>query len=440
MATAKEDFDAVREWLLAEVKLDRYAEKLESNGFTSLETCCSINEDALDKMGIVMPYHRKRFLMFTEKLREKLGMDFTNEEDGSVSPNTDVTTDRSETGTEQQDSLINFVSEDESVSACNDQLPKEDSCEITTGEGLDTKVPDVPLLPPKKKSSSLKAPPPIPPRADLEEREILSKETSKVSDTPLQDARHVEVDQLQVQSKQPDVPAKRAPLKPPRRVIRTPQGSEQNGMQEQDMISCNSNADSVANISSSDEKEPQVQMNSTSSCPVLPNTDNGSDEASSTLQSNEETAAATTEPRVVPKAPERLSAKRPTPVPRPRKRRQSEDNVLVSDLVTDGESEGGSKNVCSAVLNDASEKRTQSLSLSGRGSDLANSSVGKPSTLPRSVSAKQRPAPPPPPTRQTGSLKDLPKRQICDLPLPPVPVTGSANHWQNKLISAPHQG
>lgn len=440
MATAKEDFDAVREWLLAEVKLDRYAEKLESNGFTSLETCCSINEDALDKMGIVMPYHRKRFLMFTEKLREKLGMDFTNEEDGSVSPNTDVTTDRSETGTEQQDSLINFVSEDESVSACNDQLPKEDSCEITTGEGLDTKVPDVPLLPPKKKSSSLKAPPPIPPRADLEEREIPSKETSKVSDTPLQDAKHVEVDQLQVQSKQPDVPAKRAPLKPPRRVIRTPQGSVQNGMQEQDMISCNSNADSVANISSSDEKEPQVQMNSTSSCPVLPNTDNGSDEASSTLQSNEETAVATTEPRVVPKAPERLSAKRPTPAPRPRKRRQSEDNVLVSDLVTDGESEGGSKNVCSAVLNDASEKRTQSLSLSGRGSDLANSSVGKPSTLPRAASAKQRPAPPPPPTRQTGSLKDLPKRQICDLPLPPVPVAGSTNHRQNKLISAPHQG
>ena len=82
MATVKQGTEAVKEWLSCEVRLDRYADKLESNGFTSLELCCTLNENALDQMEIVLPYHRKRFLMYAEKLREKLGLGLTNGDDG----------------------------------------------------------------------------------------------------------------------------------------------------------------------------------------------------------------------------------------------------------------------------------------------------------------------------------------------------------------------
>lgn len=57
MVIVKEDFDVVREWLLVEVKFDRYVEKFELNGFILLEICCLINEDVFDKMGIVMLYY-----------------------------------------------------------------------------------------------------------------------------------------------------------------------------------------------------------------------------------------------------------------------------------------------------------------------------------------------------------------------------------------------
>lgn len=117
-----------------------------------------------------------------EKFREKFGMDFMNEEDGSVSLNMDVIIDRFEMGIEQQDLFINFVGEDESVSVCNDQFLKEDSCEIIIGEGFDIKVFDVFLFLLKKKFSFLKVFFFILLRVDLEEREIFFKEILKVLD------------------------------------------------------------------------------------------------------------------------------------------------------------------------------------------------------------------------------------------------------------------
>lgn len=456
MATAREDPDAVREWLLCEVKLDRYADKLVSNGFTSLETCCTINEDALDKMGIIMPYHRRRFLMFAEKLREKLGTDLTNEEgiDG-VSSNMELIGQGSETGNKQESSLISFDSGDESGiafnSAFNDQRPKEDSGNIIAAEGVNDEEPVAPILPPKKHSFG-KLPPPIPPRADLEEGEKPAEQASKASDAHTQDSNQVEMplEQHQEQQQQPEVPAKKPPLKPPRRTITKPPSgnapeyftktNSQNGMQEQHTVSSSSNVSNAMAVDPTVEEETLVQINSTSAFPELPKAEKGGNEVTSSERLNEETPIATNAPRVVPKAPERSSSKRPTPAPRSvRPRMKSEDNVLVSDLIPKSDTEKDSKDTFSALLNNTLEKRTQSFSAPGGRKIHVNSSEGKPSTIPRSVSTK-RPAPPPPPTRQTGSLKGPDKREIFDLPLPPIPVTGNTDHRQSELVSAAHQG
>lgn len=245
MASAKEDIEAVKEWLSSEVRLDRYADKLESNGFTSLELCCTLNENALDKMEIVLPYHRKRFLMYAEKLREKLGLGLTNGED-RVIPSTELTSHAAETGNEEQGPLINFDSEDYSSTS---SLPAED----TISEDV-----NAPLLPPKKKNS-VKLPPPIPPRADLLEEVETSDQRSKGEDTHAQDPKRVSlpekpsVQQQQChqqgqQLQQPEIPPKKIPVKPPRRTITRKQSAEnaaeiipktgiQTGAQEQHAIS-----------------------------------------------------------------------------------------------------------------------------------------------------------------------------------------------------------
>ena len=104
MAADSEDILAVKEWLSSEVKLERYADKLVTNGFISLKSCCNIDETVLDEVGIVLPYHRKRFLAFVEKLKEKLGAKLPNEANG-VLTNTELIR-QSEAVNEQQTSLI----------------------------------------------------------------------------------------------------------------------------------------------------------------------------------------------------------------------------------------------------------------------------------------------------------------------------------------------
>lgn len=404
MATVKQDFEAVKEWLSSEVRLDRYAGKLESNGFTSLELCCTLNENALDKMEIVLPYHRKRFLMYAEKLREKLGLGLTNGEDG-VTPNTGLTSHGPETGNEQQGPLINF---DEEVPGSKSSLSTDDI--ISEDE-------NAPMLPPKKKGS-VKLPPPIPPRADLEEVEA-SDNRSRGEDILTQDPKQVSppekssVQQQQChhqgqQSEQPEIPPKKTPppLKPPRRTIpkrQSPENSVEDNSktdvhtctQEQHVIS-GGHANNAATVNPSEDGSALIQLNSTSVIPLLPKPG----EDSSEVTSGEEVRKEKTMPsRPAPKAPERALSLRPTP--KPRTRVKSEDNKLVGDLLTKSATGNVSKEDFSDHPNNTIEKRTKSFSTPGN--RRIDSSEEKPSTMPRTATTK-KPAPPAPPSRQTGSV------------------------------------
>lgn len=424
MASAKEDIEAVKEWLSSEVRLDRYADKLESNGFTSLELCCTLNENALDKMEIVLPYHRKRFLMYAEKLREKLGLGLTNGED-RVIPSTELTSHAAETGNEEQGPLINFDSEDYSSTS---SLPAED----TISEDV-----NAPLLPPKKKNS-VKLPPPIPPRADLLEEVEASDQRSKGEDTHAQDPKHVSlpekpsVQQQQChqqgqQLQQPEIPPKKIPVKPPRRTITRKQSAEnaaeiipktgiQTGAQEQHAIS-GSHANSTATVNPSEEGDALIQFNSTSVIPQLPKPEEDKSEVTPGEEVNKEKVMPPIEPkRPAPKAPERAPTSRPTP--KPRNRTKSEDSILVADLLTKSETGNVPKGDFSDHPNNTIEKRTKSFSTPDN--RRIDSSDDKPSTMPRSASTK-RSAPPVPPSRQSGS-------RIVRAPA--VPVKGENEHQQ----------
>ncbi|KAJ7371854.1 phosphatidylinositol-3,4,5-trisphosphate binding [Desmophyllum pertusum] len=394
MATAREEIDEVREWLLSEVRLDRYADKLELNGFTTLQICCTIDENALDKIGIQLPYHRKRFLMFVEKLKEKLGLNLlTNEEDG-VTSNMELTS--SETGNEQ---LIHFDSEDESSGPLHDQCMKEDSgnslISLPTEDGNSENI-AIPALPPKRKQSLKLPPPPIPRRADLEEEEPSVEQRSKTVDTHAQD------------SKQPEVPPKKIPVKPPRRTIAKPSSENapeiipntdaQTGIQEQRAIS-NSHVNDTVAVNTSEEDKAFAQINSTPAIfPELPKPEENMNKVTSADQVNEERATSPNEPkRPAPKAPERVPAKRPTPAPR--NRVKSEDGILESALSPKSDTTNDSKpREFSALLNNTLEKRTKSFSTPVR---KGNSLGDKPSTLPRSATTKRAAPPPVPPSRQT---------------------------------------
>lgn len=388
MATVKQDIEAVKEWLSSEVRLDRYADKLESNGYTSLELCCTLNENALDKMEIVLPYHRKRFLMYAEKLREKLGLGLTNGED-RVTRSTGLTSHGPETGNEQQSPLINF--DNEALSRRSSQ-----SADDITSEDV-----SAPMLPPKKKGS-VKLPPPIPPRADLEEVEG-SDQRSRGEDILTQDP-HQQGQQLQ----QSEIPPKKIPppVKPPRRTTVKKQSPENTAedisktdehtyTQEQHAIS-GGHANNAAAVNTSEEGDALLQCNSTSVIPQLPKPEEDSKEVTSGEEVNKEK---TMPQRPAPKAPERAPSSRPTP--KPRTRVKSEDNKLVVDLLTKSAAGNVSEGDFSDHPNNTIEKRTNSFSTPGN--RRIDSSEEKPSTMPRPASMK-RPAPPVPPSRQSGSV------------------------------------
>ena len=404
MATVKQDIDSVKEWLSSEVRLDRYADKLESNGFTSLELCCTLDENALDRMEIVLPYHRKRFLMYAEKLREKLGFGLTNGEEG-----TGLTSHGSETGNEQQGPLINFDSEapTSKSSLSSDDIVSEDV--------------NTPMLPPKKKGS-VKLPPPIPPRADLLEEVEVSDPGLRVEDILTQDPKQVSLPeksfvqqqqchQQEQQLHQPELPPKKItpPVKPPRRTTAKKQSPENAAedisktdvhtfAQEQHAIS-GSHANNAAMVNPSEEGDALIPSNPSSVSPQLPKPEEDSTEVTSGEEVNKEKIMPPIDPkRPAPKAHERAPPSRPTPKPR-RVTCKSEDNNLVTDLL----SKSATGNVCkedfSDHLNNTIKKKTKSFSTPGN--RRVDSSNEKPSTMPRSATTK-RPAPPVPPSRQSG--------------------------------------
>ena len=441
MAAAKEDIEAVREWLAAEVRLDRYADKLELNGFTSLELCCSINENALDKMQIVLPYHRRRFLNFAEKLREKLGLDLTNGEDG-VTSNVDLTIHGSETGNEQQGPLIDFDSEEQ---CSGSSFPSAD---------INSEDVNVPVLPPKKKQQSVKSPPPIPPRTDLDPLDHDQRSTAV--DTHAEDLKQVSlpekpaVEPQQYQQQQPEVAPKKAPEKPPRRTIHKQQSSEntlevipktttQTQIQDQHAIPSNY-VDNTATVNPLQEREPLVQENSTSANPELSKPDEDANKITSLGEEvNEEKTMPPIEPkRSAPRAPERAPYTRP--IPKPRSRVKSEDSILVSDLLPESNTANDSKEDFATRLNNTIEKRTKSFSTPGSG--RIDSTDEKPSTMPRAATVK-RPAPPAPPSRQTGSsIYKMPdKRRVPNLPQPVAPVMENAESQQlYEFVGSSQQG
>ena len=405
MATVKqEDIEAVKEWLSCEVRLDRYADKLESNGFTSLELCCTLNENALDKMGIVLPYHRRRFLTYAEKLREKLGLGLINGEDG-VTPSAGLTSHGLETGNEQQGPLINFVNEDTIVrsSLSSDDLISEHV--------------HPPMLPPKKKGS-VKLPPPIPPRADLSEEieasdqrstgeNILTRDPEQVSLPEKSSVQQQQCYQQGQELQQPEIPPKKIPppVKPPRRITAKKQSPENaaEDISKSDVHTSTisgSHANNAAMVNPSEEGYALIQFNSTSVTPQLPKPEEDSNEITSDEEVNKEKIIPPVEPkRPAPIVPERAPPVRPTP--KPRSRVKSEDAKLVTDLLT----KNATGNVSNGDFPDypinTIEKRTKSFSTPGN--RRIDSSEEKPSTMPRSATIK-RPAPPVPGSRQTGSV------------------------------------
>lgn len=423
MAAVNEDIEGVKEWLSSEVKLDRYADKLVSNGFTSLKSCCSLNENALDKMNIVMPYHRKRFLMYAEKLREKLGLGLTNGEDG-ITQSSGLT----RAGNEEQGP---FVSADSEAPSDRSSLPTDIISEDA----------NAPMLPPKQRGS-VKLPPPIPPRADLFEEVEGSDERSRGEDILTQDSKQVSLPekpsvqqqqchQQEQQIQQPEIPTKKVlpPVKPPRRTAPKKQSPENaaediskndvhTSVEEQNAIS-GSHANHTVTVNPSEVDDAFIQFNSTSAIPQLPKPEETMNEVTSGEEVNKEKVMPPIDPkRPAPKAPERTPASRPTP--KPRTRVVSEDNKSVADLSSKNTTENVPKRDIFDYPNNTIEKRTKSFSTPGN--RRIDSSKETPSTMPRTVTIK-RPVPPLPPSRQSGSVIGRP---------PAVPAKGDNEHQQQQ--------
>lgn len=452
MAADNEDIAAVKEWLASEVKLERYADKLLSNGYISLEICCKIDESVLDEIGIVLAYHRKRFLGFVEKLREKLGVNLTNE-DNSVIPNTNLIRNGKNEGNEQEQPLISFDSDGESKGPVNSTAIKED---VGNADGTYVNVEDdIPRVPPKmsKRPPSGKGrPPPIPPRRDLEEV-TNSGQTDTVAQNSTQQSHSAEV------SVPTDVPKKRAPVKPPRRTIKggtenKPEAMPSAGLQ----TSSNTCVQQQSGFSVSDDlpvtfdplKAEETSM-ALSPSPSSPNLSESSTEgvASKALEEQvsleralygniEDVTSDSVTPiqqtRPAPKAPARTTSKRP--VPAPRTRMKSEDGILVTALMPDKNAAVDEDEESPSVLNHSLQLRTKSFSTPGSRRIIGDEKSS--STLPRYPASKRGPPPLPPSRKLSGSLKD--KIAFPNMPLPPVPSTENNKNEQDELDGADPQG
>lgn len=450
MAADSEDILAVKEWLSSEVKLERYADKLVTNGFISLKSCCNIDETVLDEVGIVLPYHRKRFLVFVEKLKEKLGAKLPNEANG-VLPNAELIR-QCEAGNEQQTSLIFLKNDEEKSELENSSSPPllmEDggNSESTTAEE------ELPMLPPKapKRTPSGKAPPPIPPRADLQEGSTVHGSTQSHHSVQPSYA-----EQLPVHG---DECKKKVPQKPPRKTVEKAasankpevisatslQSSLQTETQQQTSCSVNNGVeeDIVATFDPLNCKELSTDVNNSlsaaSELPDPPLSDGDLETCSDqTIRENhifgevdEGTGHTSFElKRPAPKAPVRTGSKKPVPMPRGlRARVKSEDNVLVAASAPERNNIDEKKEEIPSAPKHSLQTRTKSLTTPG------NRNIGpvedKPSTFPRCPS---RPAPPAPPRQAGSSLRE--KRSISDMPLPPIPTEGGNEKQGDELDGA----
>ena len=454
MAADKEDIDAVKEWLASEVKLERYADKLLSNGYISLESCCKIDESALDEIGIVLAYHRKRFLGFVEKLREKLGVNLTNEDNGVIS-NTDLTRNGKDEGNEQEQSLISFDSDGESKGPVTSSTAMKEDVGDADGIYVNVEGDQAPIVPPKmsKRPPSGKGrPPPIPPRRDLEEG-TSSGETDTGVQNFVQQPHSAEV------SLPTDVPKKRAPVKPPRRTVKggaenkpeaipsaALQTSSNTCTQQQGGFSVSD--DLAATFDPLKAEETSMTLSPSPGSPSLsePSTEGVASKAleeqicqDSTLQRNTEDVTSDSvtpiqQTRPAPMAPARTSSKRP--VPAPRTRMKSEDGVLVTALIPDKNATVDENEESPSVLNNSLQLRTKSFSTPGSRRIIADDKSS--STLPRYPASKRAPPPPPPSRKLSGSLKD--NIGFPNMPLPPVPSTESNKKEQDEVDGAHPQG
>jgi hypothetical protein len=126
-----ESFD-LTDWLTNDVKLSQYRDAFHENGFESPLECCTIDEAALDALGVVKIGHRRRLLVSCQKLADKWGL---SSQDLSKLKNPSE-------AKEQQTISANVQSQD------NVELP--------------------PVLPPKKG----KKPKPAPPARNMAEQEV----------------------------------------------------------------------------------------------------------------------------------------------------------------------------------------------------------------------------------------------------------------------------
>ena len=390
MAAEDKDLEAVREWLSSEVKLKQYFDKLVLHGFKTLKTCSAIDENVLDMLEIKPPYHRKRFLMFSKSLRERLNAVPNPKEEISL-PRVEQNHDF-EKGNDQQNNIITFDDKDES---------KSSSLYLNSSNVKRDLNNEVPALPPKKMGK----PPPIPRRTDLEREDTKRLGADSASAT----APHVP----------PALPKKAAPIKPPRK------SSAKNHSREMELDGL-INSDLQGESSGHSRSETEGEIRRTEVCqPLHSFTKEQGSTYSKNIQSlcdssngqivndykssskepggtercsygsvkgqENQHMLSTIEPRPAPKPPTRSpmtssSLKKPVPVPRPRLK--SEECIDVSVLP----SKIGTKS-----NNKAFTRRPMSFSIPG-GKQITPTSE-KSSTLPRYAESEKR-VPPTPPARQ----------------------------------------
>ncbi|XP_068702359.1 arf-GAP with Rho-GAP domain, ANK repeat and PH domain-containing protein 1-like isoform X3 [Montipora foliosa] len=438
---------AVKEWLSNEVKLDRYADKLVSNGFISLETCCSIDENVLDDIGIVLPYHRRRLLQFVEKLRDKLcaNVVINNEMDNVVT--SELLSNGAEEGNKRENLLISFDVDDESNQLDCGPAVKGD-VEVTS-QVCSVAEPS-PSLPPKlskRPNSEKNRPPPIPPRRDLDEVTGVGESADSVAEA--QDLVK-QPGSTAVTLAPVDVPKRKAPVKPPRKTItkavneNKPEMMPNTSEQSTTSFHLQEHSDVSVRNDFSDVFDPlkQKETPADGSSLGLITTENVNSKTSEEQgvkecllnRSTDLTAAYSPEPteplRPAPKLPTRTGSKKPIPVPRVR--RKSENGVLETAMASDkANDENG---VFPTESNHFSPSRTMSFQ---ERDNRVIVSDNKPSTLPRSNQSIRRAAPPLPSRQSSSSLKD---KVFPNVPLPPVPTAENSEKPKDELLVVHQQG
>lgn len=436
---------AVREWLANEVKLDRYADKLLSNGFISLETCCNIDESVLDEIGIVLLYHRRRFLQFVGKLREKLSSNNVINKGmlGGVTPSTELISNGAEQGNEREELFINHDNGCESKIIDSDSIMKESAKETNPVCGADVAVP---MLPPKTRSNSAKTRPPVPPRKDLnegtggDESVFPGAESQNVGQQLLSNDPCLAL--LDATKKAP----KKAPIKPPRRsILQAPSESERDKTpdshtQDTAITRLPDHNDVPANGDfyplNCKDIPAEGSLNMTENDSVKTSKEQGVKESSSNenIGADISNYSCPIEPkRPAPMVPLRSGPKKPIPVPRSRVK--SEEGVNPAPVPPNRSKSNGENEEFPTESNVVSPPATNSF-LFPEGNKTERKAMTLPKSFPHSARGMESS---PLPSRQTSaSLKE--SRGFPNIPLPPVPCAEDSEKSQEKLIEVHQQG